>query len=40
LASIEKPKQLREKHPKLYEELRKFYKQDPAAWPSEIGDRQ
>ena len=29
---FEKPMQLRQKHPELYEELRKYYKVDPVAW--------
>jgi Mlc titration factor MtfA (ptsG expression regulator) len=29
---FEKPLQLREKHPELYEQLREFYEQDPATW--------
>jgi len=29
---FEKPKQLCKKHPELYAALRRFYKQDPAAW--------
>ena len=29
---FEKPRQLRKKHPELYEALSGFYKQDPAAW--------
>ena len=29
---FEKPKQLVKKHPALYEALKQFYKQDPAAW--------
>jgi Mlc titration factor MtfA (ptsG expression regulator) len=28
---FEKPEQLRKKHPELYDELREFYRQDPAA---------
>ena len=31
---FEKPRQLRKKHPNLYEELRRFYGQDPAHWES------
>lgn len=29
---FERPIKLREKHPELYEQLREFYLQDPAAW--------
>jgi MtfA peptidase len=29
---FERPAALRERHPALYEELRKFYQQDPATW--------
>jgi Mlc titration factor MtfA (ptsG expression regulator) len=29
---FERPTALRERHPALYEELRKFYQQDPATW--------
>ena len=29
---FEKGTELRRKHPQLYEELRRFYRQDPAAW--------
>jgi Mlc titration factor MtfA (ptsG expression regulator) len=29
---FEKPTQLLKKHPKLYAELKRFYKQDPASW--------
>ena len=29
---FEKPRQLREKHPELYAELKRFYQQDPAEW--------
>ncbi len=29
---FEKPRQLRQKHPELYDELKRFYLQDPAAW--------
>lgn len=31
---FERPIALRERHPDLYEELRKFYHQDPATWPN------
>ena len=30
---FEKPAQLKRKHPALYEELARYYRQDPAAWP-------
>lgn len=33
---FEKPVELRDEHPELYEQLRGFYGQDPAGWP---GDR-
>lgn len=29
---FEKPRQMSQKHPKLYEELKKFYRQDPVSW--------
>jgi len=29
---FEKPKQLSEKHPELYEELKDYYKLDPLHW--------
>jgi Mlc titration factor MtfA (ptsG expression regulator) len=29
---FEKPTELKEQHPLLYEELRKFYKVDPSSW--------
>jgi Mlc titration factor MtfA (ptsG expression regulator) len=29
---FEKPRQLKERHPKLYEELARFYRQDPDSW--------
>jgi Mlc titration factor MtfA (ptsG expression regulator) len=29
---FERAEKLRERHPKLYEELRRFYRQDPATW--------
>jgi Mlc titration factor MtfA (ptsG expression regulator) len=31
-AFFEKPRQLRSKHPELYDELRKFYRVDPQEW--------
>ncbi len=31
---FERPQELRQRHPELYEELRRFYRQDPADWPS------
>jgi Mlc titration factor MtfA (ptsG expression regulator) len=31
-AFFEKPRQLRSKHPELYDELRKFYQVDPLEW--------
>ncbi|MHC4293543.1 MAG: M90 family metallopeptidase, partial [Planctomycetota bacterium] len=31
-AFLEKPKQMKKKHPELYEELKKYYKLDPAEW--------
>jgi Mlc titration factor MtfA (ptsG expression regulator) len=30
---FEKPRQMQQKHPELYLELKQFYGQDPAAWP-------
>ena len=42
-AFFEKPRQLRQKHPELYRELGRFYRQDPAAGavrePPEVGER-
>ena len=32
---FEKPRQLLQKHPRLYAELKKFYRQDPAAWEAD-----
>ena len=32
-AFFERPAELRERHPALYEELRAFYQQDPTTWP-------
>jgi Mlc titration factor MtfA (ptsG expression regulator) len=29
---FEKPRSLRHKHPELYDELKRFYQQDPAKW--------
>jgi len=29
---FEKPRPLRQKHPELYDELKRFYQQDPAEW--------
>jgi Mlc titration factor MtfA (ptsG expression regulator) len=31
-AFFEKPRQLRKKHPQLYEQLKAYYQQDPAQW--------
>src|SRR5256884_5293362 len=33
---FEKPRQLKKKHPALYDELKRFYRQDPVnfAWPA------
>jgi Mlc titration factor MtfA (ptsG expression regulator) len=33
---FEKPRQLCKKHPKLYEALKQFYKQDPAVWATDF----
>lgn len=33
---FEKPKQLRERRPDLYEALTQFYRQDPATWSSDL----
>jgi Mlc titration factor MtfA (ptsG expression regulator) len=30
---FERPLEMREKHPDLYEELKQYYRQDPAQWP-------
>lgn len=35
----EKPRQLEQQHPDLYEELRKCFRVDPKAWHEAIGDR-
>lgn len=32
-AFFEKPLKLQQKHPELYQELKNFYRQDPARWP-------
>ncbi len=32
-AFFERPRELREKHPELYNELKRYYLQDPAEWP-------
>ena len=32
LNDVTAPALLRDEHPTLYEELRRFYRQDPAAW--------
>jgi len=29
---FERPTELEQRHPRLYEQLRRFYRQDPAAW--------
>ena len=34
---FERPAELQLRHPSLYEELRKFYRQDPASFPAEAG---
>jgi Mlc titration factor MtfA (ptsG expression regulator) len=34
---FERPAELRERHPALYDELRSFYRQDPASWPDVTG---
>jgi Mlc titration factor MtfA (ptsG expression regulator) len=31
---FEKPRPLRDRHPKLYDELTRYYRQDPASWPN------
>jgi Mlc titration factor MtfA (ptsG expression regulator) len=31
---FERPREMQQRHPELYEELKRFYKQDPAGWPS------
>jgi len=31
---FERPCQMQRRHPELYEELKRFYRQDPAGWPS------
>lgn len=33
----ERPRELRGEHPELYRELRGFFRQDPAGWPSSAG---
>ncbi len=37
-AFFEKPRKLRRKHPKLYQELAGFYRQDPAEWAKSAHD--
>ena len=36
---FEKPRPLQDKHPELYEELKRFYQQDPAQWGSRAPSR-
>lgn len=31
---FERPREMQRRHPELYEELKRFYRQDPAGWPS------
>jgi Mlc titration factor MtfA (ptsG expression regulator) len=38
-AFFEKPRQLRKKHPELYEQLKTYFKQDPAARLDEYRER-
>jgi Mlc titration factor MtfA (ptsG expression regulator) len=38
-AFFEKPHVLQKRHPQLYEQLRLFYRQDPASWAPETGLR-
>ena len=33
-AFFERPQELRRRHPGLFEQLMRFYRQDPAGWPS------
>jgi Mlc titration factor MtfA (ptsG expression regulator) len=30
---FERPREMQRRHPELYEELKRFYRQDPAGWP-------
>jgi Mlc titration factor MtfA (ptsG expression regulator) len=32
---FERAVELAQRHPRLYEQLRRFYRQDPAVWPRE-----
>ncbi|MGD0410561.1 MAG: M90 family metallopeptidase [Verrucomicrobiota bacterium] len=34
---FERPQEMQEKHPELYEQLKGFYRQDPARWEREAG---
>jgi Mlc titration factor MtfA (ptsG expression regulator) len=36
---FERPVKMREKHPELYEELRRYYRQDPAQWSPDARQR-
>lgn len=38
-AFFETPLPLRERHPELYEELARYYRQDPAEWPGAAAER-
>ena len=31
---FERPRQMQQRHPELYDQLKHFYRQDPAGWPS------
>ncbi|HVU99975.1 MAG TPA: M90 family metallopeptidase [Verrucomicrobiae bacterium] len=33
---FERPAEVRQKHPALYRQLRRFYRQDPASWPRAV----
>jgi hypothetical protein len=33
---FERPREMQQRYPELYEELKQFYKQDPVSWPSAV----
>ncbi len=35
---FERPREMRDEHPALYEELKQYYRQDPAQWPRDSGN--
>jgi Mlc titration factor MtfA (ptsG expression regulator) len=36
---FERPREMRDRHPELYDELKQFYRQDPAIWPDKRSDQ-